>query len=89
MKGREGHGGWESAEAECSLARTLKMCFERMPRRSQLVVDVPDKNTWARTERNRPGPNCEDCWMPGSSVLYLGLCMYHTGIRALLFCIIV
>lgn len=66
MEGGEGCGGWESAEAECSLTRMLKMCFERMPWWSQLVVEVPDKNTWAHTERNRPGPNHEDRWMPGT-----------------------
>lgn len=40
--GRDVVGG--STEAECSLVRKLKVCFERMPWWSQLVVEVPDKN---------------------------------------------
>lgn len=61
MESWEGLGGWESAEVECSLARKLKMCFERVVRRSQLVGEVPEEKASTYTERNMLGPNCEEC----------------------------
>lgn len=60
MESGEGLGAWESAEVECSLARKLKTCFERMVRRSQLVGEVPEEKAspyprgicWAQIVKN-------------------------------------
>ena len=43
------------------IGKKLKMCFERMVRRSQLVGEVPEEKASTYTEINMLGPNCEEC----------------------------